>query len=140
MLKESELKAQHNYKNDELVANVKTLDVIEEQKTNAIVSLDVIPSDVRSPTEPEDYVSQRESVGRRSTTMNAKSDQNGFESVVNGYQMRKNSIRVTLDSPNRELGNAIECHSVSFGYNKRNQVLSNVSLNVPKGKCHVFSV
>ena len=49
------------------------------------------------------------------------------------YQMRRDSIRLSLQSSNIDLGNAIEVNNVSFGYAKNMSVLTNISINVPKG-------
>ena len=49
------------------------------------------------------------------------------------YQMRRDSIRLSLQSSNLDLGNAIEVNNVSFGYTSKKSVLSNISINVPKG-------
>ena len=65
--------------------------------------------------------------------MNGSYDQNGVKRISKAYKMKRDSIRMLLESPNIDLGNAIECHNVSFGYNKKSQVLSNISINVPKG-------
>jgi ABC-type bacteriocin/lantibiotic exporter with double-glycine peptidase domain len=38
-----------------------------------------------------------------------------------------------IEFPNIDLGNAIEVKNVSFGYNKNTSVLTDITLNVPKG-------
>ncbi|CAG2162880.1 unnamed protein product [Oppiella nova] len=59
-------------------------------------------------------------------------------SADKAYQFRRDSIRQSLQSNHIDLGNAIEVNNVSFGYNKKANVLNNISINVPKGKIYAL--
>lgn len=87
-----------------------------------------------SAEEVTDKKSPFDSISTRGESVQLETlDPNYVEYSSEAYRMRRDSIRLSLQSSNIDLGNAIECHNISFGYNAKNEILKNVSINVPKG-------